>query len=154
MFDFNWNTTSLEMEIHEPKHPTYVPLCGNRCWALIPTNLDWFCYDVDLPNWMRILKRIGLYLQVNGNSGPVTKVLEDFKTFYGANYLRLTGKREGIIFEIKVFPDVEESFLYFTVSAKNRTKQNTEVQILFAADFEFNPAPWGCKGCTQDATQD
>jgi len=91
MFNLNWNTTSLEMEIRDPQHPTYVPSCGNRCWALIPTNLDWYCYDVDLPNWMRILKRIGLYLQVNGTAGPVTKVLENLQTFHDANYLRLTG---------------------------------------------------------------
>ncbi len=154
MFDLNWNTTTREMEIRDPRHPTYVPLCGNRCWALIPTNLDWFCYDVDLPNWMRILKRIGLYLRVNRTAGPVTNVLENLQTFYGANYLRLAGRRDGVVVEIKVFPHVEESLLYLTVSGENTSDRTAEVKVLFAADFELHPAPMACKGFTQEATAD
>jgi len=154
MTEFVWNPESLELQIVNPSHPTYVPLCGNRAWALIPSNLDGYCYAVDLPHWMRVLKRFGLYLQVDQKRGVLTSVLEDLKTFYGANYLRLTGRAEGVSFEIKAYPDAEESFLYLTVAAENQSAQTKEVKVLTAVDFEFHYTPWGCKGFTEDATQD
>lgn len=154
MTDFVWNDQTLELQLVNPSHPTCVPLCGNRSWALIPSNLDGYCYAVDLPHWMRVLKRLGLYLQVDGNRGPLTKVLDHLETFYGANYLRLTGQAGELFFEIKVFPDAEESRLYLTVAAENRSNQTKELKILTAVDFEFHYTPWACKGFTEDATQD
>ena len=61
---FCWNDENMELEMDDLQHPTYVPLSGNRCWALLPTNLDWFCYVVNMPNFFRVLKRIGFYIQV------------------------------------------------------------------------------------------
>ena len=154
MVNFSWNDKNMELEIINLQHPTYVPLSGNRCWALFPTNLDWFCYVVNMPNFLRILKRFGLYIQVGNKRGSITKVLENLKTFYGANYLRLTGEAEDVLFEIKVFPNVEESILYIVTSAENKTNVNRDIKIMVAGDFEFHPAPWACKGFTEDATQD
>jgi hypothetical protein len=154
MTDFVWNREAMELQIINPSHPTYVPFCGNRCWALIPTDLDWYCYVVNLPNFLRVLKRIGLYIQVGEKRGSITKVLENLQTFYGANYLRLTGEAEKVRFEIKVFPDVEQSILYIVTSAENKAKTNKDIKVLVAADCEFHTTPWACKGFTEDATQD
>lgn len=151
---FRWNNECMELEIIEPQHPTYVPFSGNRCWALLPTNLDWFCYVVDIPIWLRILKRIGFYVQVGKKRGSLLKVLENLRTFYGANYLRLTGQTENVLFEIKVFPDVEQSILYIVASAENMTSTDKDIKIMVAADFQFHSSPWACKGFTEDATSD
>lgn len=151
---FRWNSGNTELEIVGPRHPTYVPLSGNRCWALIPTDLDWHCYVVNAPSFLRVLRRIGLYLQVGGKRGPIPKVLENLRTFYGANYLRLTGEAEDVLLEIRVFPDSEESLLYLVVRARNKAERNVDLKIMVACDFEFHKAPWACKGFTEDATQD
>lgn len=149
-----WDEERLELEIADPAHVTYVPLQGNRCWALVPTNLDWYCYCAHIPNFMRILRRLGLYLQLGTHRGRLQAVLQDVHTYYGANYLRIDGHRAGVYFDIRVFPDVEESLLYLTVSMQNRGSAEVAVRLMVAADFEIHPVTWGCKGFTEDATGD
>ena len=143
MTEFHWHDSQMELELVDPEHPTYIPLSGNRCWALIPTNLDWYCYSVDMPNWLRVLKRIGFYLQIAGRRGAITDVLDDLQTFYGANILRLTGRADGVRLDVRVFPDLEQSMLYFVPSVVNETGASRDIKLMVAADFEFNPAPWG-----------
>jgi len=154
MTDFHWIDATSELAIIDPKHPTYLPLCGNRCWALVPTSLDGYAYLVNLQIWMRILKRFGLYLDAGGRRGSLPEALDDLETFYGANVLRLTGRTNGLAVEIKVYPDAEAPLLYLTLEAANATGQERSLAAVLAADFEFHPAPWAAKGFTEDATND
>ena len=151
---FRWCPDTLECEIVEPQHPTYVALTGNRCWALLPSDLDGYCYCVDLPSWLRVLRRFGLYLEAGGKRGRLPSVLTDLRTFYGTNYLRLAGTADGLLFTVRVFPDLEDSLLCITVTAENGTPVTRDAGVLIAADMQLHPAAWACKGFTDDAVAD
>lgn len=152
MTAFNWDENKLELEIINPQHPTYVPLGGNKCWALLPSNLDWYCYLVDTPNYLRILKRIGVYLKVGKKQGSLPQVLDNLKTFYGANYLRLRGHAAKVGFEFKVYPDLKKSLIYLVTYIENLSDSPVDVSIVITADLEFHKAPWGCYGFSEEAS--
>jgi hypothetical protein len=149
-----WNDAALELEIVDPTHVSYVPLQGNRVWALLPTSLDWYCYYSHLPNFMRVLRRLGLYLQVGDRKGTIQAVLDDVHAYYGANYLRISGRRGDLSCEIRLYPDAEESLLYLTVALENRGPAAQDVRLVLAADFEIHFTGWARKGFTEDATED
>ncbi len=151
MTTFNWDEDRLELEIVNPQHPTYVPLSGNRCWALLPTNLDGYCHLFDTPNYFRILKRIGVYFKIGKKEGPLPKVLDNLRTFYGANYLRLVGDVANMGVEVKVFPDLEKSLIYLITYIENMSKSPIDISIIVAVDFEFHKPPWwGCYGFSEE----
>jgi len=145
-----WNENHLELEIVNPQHPTYAPFSANKCWALLPTNLDSYCYLVDTPGNYRILRRIGVYLKIGDKQGSLPQVLDKMETFYGANYLRLRGGLSEAKVEVRVFPDLSEHFLYFVTDVKNLTSSPIDVSVVIAVDFEFNPVRWGSLGFSEN----
>ncbi len=151
MTDFKWNENNLELEIVDPQHPTYVPLSGNKCWALIPTNLDWYCNMFNTPDYCRILKRIGIYFKIGKYEDSLTKIIKNLKTFYGSNYLRLTGDAADAQLEITVFPDLDESHIYYKVFVENMSDLPENISIIFSFDFEFHKMEGVGYGFTEDA---
>ena len=150
MTSLGWNENDLELEIVNPQHPTYAPFSANKCWALLPTNLDSYCYLVDTPSNSRILKRIGFYLKIGEKQGSLPQVLDNVKTFYGANYLRLKGSTSDAKVEVRVFPDLQEHLFYFVTDIKNLTSSPINVSVTIAVDFEFHPVRWGSYGFSEN----
>jgi len=143
---FHWDEQELEVQIVNPRHPTYAPLAANRCWALVPTGLEGPCFVVDTPSFSRILRRIGLYISTGQEAGPLAHVLKDMRTFYGADYLRLSGSTTDATVQVRFFPDLRESAFYLVTDIKNVSTSRLDVSVMLAADFEFHGVHWASHG--------